>query len=323
MPYIAPRDDIEMNTHEVIAAMTRAQRALCAHRWGIRHSGPRVMAELLLDETTAERLLRRIEKAGAGELIRLLAEHPGRGIPVQEELEAEAAIVADWGVLLAGDGRWLLPFDLAVAMAGELRCERFFAAGLIRRLSEGELRTMANALNVTAGGSRVSQIARIARAALEAPVDASLKDAAEACAKLSPLAAAEIDRVEWLEEPPFGRFRVCLRDGREELVCPREYAVALGVSFREARARGFRPQTMELEPIDVPEARLISAVVRFPSRRALDDALQTPRFAELVAERLGDTRAAIASGVEREKLRQVLLHIGFEDARGQDGRHAR
>lgn len=311
-----------MNTHEVIAAMTRAQRSLCAHRWGIRASGPRVMAELLLEEATATRLLRRISKAGAGELVRLLAEHPGRGIPRQEVLEAEAAIVADWGILLQAGELWLLPFDLAIAMAPGLRCERFFASGFVRRLSDAQFRDLADAMQVPTGGSRVAQIARVSRAMLEQPVDPGLQDAAAASAALSPLAAEDIDEVELLDGAPFGRFRMVLADGSEHVVCPREYAVALGASFAEASARGFRPETMELEPIDVPEAQPISALVRFASKRALDDALRTPRFAQLVLERLGDTKVVIAPAVESETLRQALLHIGFEDVQ-REGHHAR
>ena len=270
---------------------------------------------------TAERLLRRISKAGAPTLIRLLAEHGGAPVPRQDGLEAEAAVLRDWDVMLERPDSWQLPLDLAVGMVGAVRRERGFAATLIARLDDQALRGLTDELGVTVGGSRAYQVVRALWAMpAQGPTDDRARAAAARLAELCPLDVDRLGPVAVVPETA-GSLWSLVYEGAPHEVTHRELAEQLGHAFIAEPVEGLRPGAVSLEPVEVPEAELVSALLTFPSRRALDEALSVSWFASLTARRLGERRIAVLPGVDRVRLREALLRLGYEDVdRGERDR---
>lgn len=299
---------------DVVQDMTRSQRMLCAHRWGVDSSAPMILAERMLVEDTAARLIRRMAKAGASTLGRILVEHVGSPIASHPALEAEASVLRDWGVLLEEGSGWSLPVDLALAARTERRVEHLYLGALITELSAKALRALAESLGVGLAGGQISQRVRLRGAVLSnfdaASASAEVLAGARALQGLGSLPAGTIRSVEPVDGAMGQLFDVTTAETTHR-VAPREIALALGVEFPHAEYQAVPLVPMALERVQPLPLTAIGGIIEFQTAQQREQAMHSKRLQAWAMESAG-ARVLIHAEVDLQAVREELLRIGFE-----------
>ena len=300
--------------------MTPAQLRVCALRWGIPRTTARVMAATLLQPRVAQRVFRRAVEANAGQLARLLVEFGGQPVPELPELEVEAERLRAWYPMQAVDGGWASPFDLAGVLWKQSERQRFFRAGLVARLGDGEVREALEDLGQrplgSSGRQRVALVAAMAER--EAPVEDALLDEVE---ELQSLRSRDVSAVRYVPGCGGQRFELDLTDGERIAIVPRELAEARGRQFAPPQVVATRMPVVERRApsVRLPEQFGIGSLVTFATARAAEEALRCPEFRTMVARRLDERRVATRAGHTAQSAIDVLDGLGFgidEEARG-------
>lgn len=318
-------DDKVMLLVDLLQHMSRAQRALSAHRWGIEPGAAAMVAERLVSPEVATRLYRRVSEAGAPNLIRVLTEYGGAPFEPQPSLEAEASVLREWGLLVEDERGWRLPGELAVAMERQRGAERYFLSTLLARLDGRALREVAEELSFPLAGSFARQIVGLAReiVARADMLDEATRHAAQTTARLQSAALPRLGEIEAIAGSAGQRFRITL-DGIHYEIAPREISELVGHQFQDVTVRALQPAAFSLGQVPSFPVLPVSALLVFPSGEALQDALRSHRFSELVEEQIGAQRVLLRAGITPAKIREELVRIGFEgvlDA-GIGGSHA-
>lgn len=302
---------------DVIEQMTRSQRMLCAHRWGVDSATPMVIAERLLVDESAARLVRRMAKAGAPNLARLLVESVGVGIAEQASLAAEAAVVRDWGVLLEEDGRWSLPVDLAIAARGEAKNEGWLLGSLIARLSPKALRALADEVDVHLAGSHVSQCVRVRQGVLAGfavdAADAPLREGVDALAAMTSVASNDVQALTPVEGRRGQLFDVTLKNGTQRRIAPRELALALGRALVEIAVQGAPLTPLTFDRVQALPVVPVGGVITFQSEALCARAMHSKWLKDQALEVIG-ARVLLRPGVVLRAVRDELLRLGYESA---------
>lgn len=305
---------------DVVQQMTRSQRMLCAHRWGVDSSTPMILAERVLVEDVAARLVRRVAKAGAPNLGRLLVEYAGVGISEQDSLSAEAAVVRDWGLLLEDGKKWSMPIDLAMAASSERKKEHLLLSALLSFVSSKSLRSLAEALGVNLAGGQISQRVRLRQAIIDAFSESEASPDVKAAAKtthgLGVLDVRALKSAEPVEGANGALFDVVIGE-QTYRIAPREIAIALGFSFEEVSVEGVQPQPMALERVQALPMAEIGGLVVFQTAQMCDQAMHSKRMKEWSLEVSG-ARVLLKPSVDIQAVRDELLRIGYESV-GLDG----
>lgn len=310
---------------DLLQQLSRAQRALSAHRWGIEPGAVAMVAERLVSPEIATRLFRRVAEAGAPNLIRVLTEYGGAPFEPQASLDAEASVLREWGLLIEDEGGWRLPADLAVAMVTLRGSERYFLPTLLARLDARALRSLADELSFPLAGSVPRQIVGLASeiVARAEPISSATRAAAEKTARLQSAALPRVGNIEAVEGSAGQRFIIAL-DGVDYEIAPREISELVGHQFQDVTVRALQPAAFTLGRVPSFPVLPVSALLAFPSQEALQEALRSRGFSELVEEHLGPQRVLLRAGLSPSKIREELVRIGFEgvvDA-GIGGSHA-
>ena len=299
---------------DVIQQMTRSQRMLRAHRWGVEGVAPVMLAERLLVEDVAARLVRRMAKAGAPNLGRLLVEHTGASVRAQESLASEAAVLRDWGVLIEEDDRWALPVDLAIAARAERKLEHFYLGSLLNFTTEKALRPLADALGVSLAGGPVSQRVRVRQAILEAmkldEIGDEVRAGVDELQSLGAVSVGLIRAVAPVEGTQGLLFDVTFDDGPRR-IAPRDLALALGMEFAEVSVEGVQLVPLMLDRVQPLPSLPIGAVVTFQTPQMCEQAMHSKKLQEWALEVVG-ARVLMRAGVDVDALRSELLRLGYE-----------
>lgn len=300
---------------DLLQHMSRAQRALAAHRWGIEPGAPAMLAERLVHPEQAGRLFHRVAQAGAPNLILVLVEYGGAPFPVQSRLDAEAAVLREWGLLIEDGENWRLPADLSVAMSSQRESERYFLTTLLSSLDPRALRQIAEELSVVLAGGPARQIALLAREivayAQAAKISSETLRAAEVVAHLQFAALPRVGNIQVIEGSAGQRFRIAL-DGIDYEITPREIAELVGHQFRDLTVRALQPAAFTLGRVPSFPVLPVSALLVFPSKETMHEALRSLRFSALVVEQVGEQRLLLQAGMTLAMIREELVRIGFE-----------
>lgn len=310
-----------MRTAELIANKTRAELGIGATRWGLTPSAPGVVAVRLLEPKTAVRVCRRGADAGALQLVRLMVEHGGATVPRLEALEPEAARLDTWFPFVATDAGWAMPADLCAAAIGFARTERFFAASLVARLDDADVRTLAAELGVSAVLPLNQQRRGVAEAVRGAATD-GLEEVAAATAALGSVPTDRIDAVVPLPGHGGRVFEVTTDDGVHR-VCPRELAEHAGARFEGVtveRASRVATPKRDLPSVRVPAHQAVGCLITFTTPRAAEEASRFAEFRAVIARRLDDRVVATRPSVGPEETYRLLTELGFHIDSGEVSR---
>jgi hypothetical protein len=298
-----------MQTIELLAGMNQASRELGALRWGIPCSAPRFMAENLKKHRNAQRVFRRGTDV-APVLIKLLVESAGHPVLRTENLEDEASRLRGWFPFVETPTHWHIPRDLACVLARFAETERFFALGILAHISTDDLRALLAELELVPLGSVTFQIVQVADKILAQSPNPGITETAKKTVELGALALKEIQSIRYVVGSRGTRFSVFTESAEYEL-CPREFAIALGLSrvhdtvdvpvvssARSARAR-------------LPDVLKIGALVTFSTARAADEAIRLPEFRDIVARRLDERRFVTHESHAASETLLLLEGLGF------------
>lgn len=295
--------------------MSRAQRALNARRWEIDTDDPMRLAARATEPAGAMRLLRAVSQAGAPNLVRILIEFAGYPLAAQTLMEAEAAVLREWGLLVETKGGWMLPVDLALALRAQRQTERYFLAPLLAAVEPRSLRRIFAELKVFPQGGELQQIVVLATKIIEQaaifPLDNEVRKAAWTVANLQSAAMPRLGKVEVVEGSAGQRFRITL-DGVFYEITPREIAELVGHPFRDVTVRAQPSVAPSLGRMPTFAALETSALLVFPSQSALLEAMRSPRFASMVIELVGQQRVLIRADMSPIEIREELMRMGFE-----------
>lgn len=304
-----------METRDFLSRLSPAHREMSSRRWGVAFTNPAAMAGLLLHPRAALRIFRRATESGAAQLTRLLVEHGGHGVPRMPALEPEARRLRDWFPFEETEDGWAMPFDLATAMARSLERERFFAATLVARVNEEQIRAAIEELGVGAIGSPVRQRRELVRALLLREVSGTpeLEEAATNVEELQAIRRTDIESVHYVRGSEGLRYEIVLTDGEVVEIVPREIAEMLGRRFDPVVVQEPVAGTRERRAATVrmPDVHPIGALLTFATARAAEEALRCPEFRTLVTRRLDERRVATRAGRLSSEAIDVLDALGF------------
>jgi hypothetical protein len=304
-----------MQTFDLLQGMEPALLELSASRWGVPASTPHLVAELLRTPAHAVRTCRRGADAGAGRLVRTMVEFGGHAVPLHENLRTEARLLEGWFPFTASDLGWRVPFDFAAAAIEAAESERFFAATLLGRCTDAQIRAVTVELGLPTSGSRNARAGRaaalIAKRALSADNRSAWADAIRVTAGLPALAADQILAVQPVAGAMGAVFEVSTRDGRKVIYAVREYAIAAGYALP---ALHFGPTPLpqrRMLKVRIPNMLPTGVLVTFSTLRATEEAVGIDEFRDMVAQRLDERRLVLQPGIEVRTVQALLSRVGF------------
>jgi hypothetical protein len=304
-----------MQTFDLVQGMEPAALELSAARCGVPASTPHLIAELLRTPAQAVRTCRRGGDAGAGRLVRTMVEFGGHAVPLHDNLRTEARLLEGWFPFAATDLGWRVPFDFAVAATEAIETERFFAATLLGRCTDTQVRDLTLELGLPTSGSRNARagraVALIAQRALSADHRSAHADAIRLTAGLPALAAEQVVGVQPVPGTAGAVFEVTTRDGRRQAYAVREYAIAAGYAMP---ALHFGPTPLpqrRILKVRIPNMMPTGVLVTFSTLRATEEAVGIEEFRDMVAQRLDERRLVLQPGIEVRTAQALLSRVGF------------
>jgi hypothetical protein len=300
-----------MHTHDLLSAMKPAALELSAARCGIPASTPLLVAELLRTPAHAVRACRRAADAGGGRLVRTLVEFGGTRLPWHDNLRVESRLVADWFPMQASADGWTLPVDLAAAAIEFAEHERLFAATLLARCPDAEIRRATVEAGMVVFGSRAARIARLAVRVGATPPPAGIEDAIRATAGLPSIAVEDLTAVHAVAGSAGGVFEVTLKSGARLTVAAREWAIRAGHAFAPP---AFGPTVIpqrRLMKVRLPTWTPSPVLVTFSTLRATEDAVSIEDFRSIVHQRLDERRVILRPGIDVRTVQSLLSRLGF------------
>jgi len=297
-----------VQTLDLLTQMNGVSLELTAVRCGIAASTPHTMAALLAQPTNAQKAARRAGEVGAARLMRLLVEFGGHTVPAHPHLHIEYRLLRDWFPIHESDAGWRVGHDFASAAVGVTEVERFTAATLLGRCTDDNVRRLSNAAGLPLGGNRCSRIGRLVARIQQTTFGDTTLALARKAAALEPIDASRISSVRFELSDTACTARIALVDGQLLELSPLECA-------------GLTPALPGLAPPIIPQRRIqkvrlphvlpVSSLVPFSNLRAAEEAMASPAFLSLVAQRLDERRVAIRPDVDSRTLQLTLLDLGF------------